>query len=215
MTSAQPKPRAARRSSHQIRSLLLDSARALFEEQGYEATTTQQIVDRAQVDAPALYRHFASKAELFEATMLGTLKGFLDQYFAYSSLTAPGVRDPEELIRQFVAGFYDLMREHRESMRLLMAATPRSPLGNVAREVSTQFTEGLITLRKIIAKESDGQGYPGITNPDATAAAVTGMVLSLAIFDDWVFPTNGQPSRDAQINEITTVMLHGLAHRTT
>ena len=73
MNASQPKPRAPRRSSGEVRRLLLNSAEQLFIRQGYQATTTNQIIELARVDAPTLYRHFANKAELFEATALAPL----------------------------------------------------------------------------------------------------------------------------------------------
>jgi AcrR family transcriptional regulator len=47
------------------RERLLDSARALIEEGGYGAATVIAIADRAGLAAGTLYRHFASKEELF------------------------------------------------------------------------------------------------------------------------------------------------------
>jgi len=47
------------------RERLVEAARELLEEGGYAAASVQAIADRAGVSAGALYRHFASKAELF------------------------------------------------------------------------------------------------------------------------------------------------------
>ena len=62
-----------RRTAHEAaatRSALLEAARALFAEQGYEVTTNDQIVDRAGVTQGALYHHFGSKRELFRAVFV-------------------------------------------------------------------------------------------------------------------------------------------------
>jgi AcrR family transcriptional regulator len=63
------KPRAAGQSAppaaRGTRELLLHAAGELLEEGGYAAASVQAIADRAGVSAGALYRHFASKAELF------------------------------------------------------------------------------------------------------------------------------------------------------
>ena len=47
------------------RERLLDSARTLIEQGGYAAATVIAIADRAGVASGTLYRHFASKEELF------------------------------------------------------------------------------------------------------------------------------------------------------
>lgn len=63
----EPRPdgRAARPASVKTRERLLHAAGELLEEGGYAAASVQSIADRAGVSAGALYRHFASKAELF------------------------------------------------------------------------------------------------------------------------------------------------------
>ena len=49
------------------RGRLLDAAARLFAEQGYESTSTQQILDAAGTSRGALYHHFATKQAIFEA----------------------------------------------------------------------------------------------------------------------------------------------------
>jgi AcrR family transcriptional regulator len=47
--------------------LILDAARALFAEQGYERTTIRAVAERAGVDAALVMQHFGSKEGLFAA----------------------------------------------------------------------------------------------------------------------------------------------------
>ena len=49
------------------RGRLLDVAARLFAEQGFEATSTQQILDEAGTSRGALYHHFETKQAIFEA----------------------------------------------------------------------------------------------------------------------------------------------------
>ena len=49
------------------RRAVLDAARALFAAQGYEATSTEEIVRSIGVTRGTLYHHFRNKAALFEA----------------------------------------------------------------------------------------------------------------------------------------------------
>lgn len=57
-------PRRAEPPAVGTRERLVHAARALLEEGGYGAASVQAIADRTGVAAGALYRHFASKAEL-------------------------------------------------------------------------------------------------------------------------------------------------------
>ena len=53
--------------SDRTRTALLNAARRLFGEQGYVATSTQDIVESLGVTRGALYYHFGNKAGLFRA----------------------------------------------------------------------------------------------------------------------------------------------------
>lgn len=67
-TDARPKRAVATRSdppSGTTRERLVGAAHQLLEEGGYTGASVQAVADRAGVSAGALYRHFASKAELF------------------------------------------------------------------------------------------------------------------------------------------------------
>lgn len=70
MTSASPKRRGRRPGGHDTRTALLDAARAVFAEAGYEGATVRVIAGRAGVD-PAMVNHwFGGKAGLFAEAVL-------------------------------------------------------------------------------------------------------------------------------------------------
>ena len=55
------------RQAEETRQLLISTARALFTERGYAATSIEEIIQRAGVAKGALYHHFNGKNELFRA----------------------------------------------------------------------------------------------------------------------------------------------------
>jgi len=63
-TEAAPRMAAAGRRAH-----LLETAARLFTEGSYHGTTTAEIARAAGISEPIIYRHFASKRELYIATI--------------------------------------------------------------------------------------------------------------------------------------------------
>ena len=64
--NAHTKSAAYRRAPQEKRELLLAAARELFDKQGFDATSTQQIARAAGVSEGILFHHFGSKRGLFE-----------------------------------------------------------------------------------------------------------------------------------------------------
>jgi AcrR family transcriptional regulator len=59
--------RLRERQAEATRQLLISVARELFAERGYQATSVEEIIQRAGVARGALYHHFAGKDALFRA----------------------------------------------------------------------------------------------------------------------------------------------------
>jgi AcrR family transcriptional regulator len=64
-------PRREDRARH--RQAIIDAATALFAAQGFHAATMQAIAARAEVSVGYLYKHFASKDDIFAAILAGHL----------------------------------------------------------------------------------------------------------------------------------------------
>jgi AcrR family transcriptional regulator len=77
------------------RERLLAAARELFGERGYEATSVEAVLSASGVARGALYHHFQSKAELFDAVVEQTLVDIADA----TGTAARGHDDPLERLR--------------------------------------------------------------------------------------------------------------------
>jgi len=63
------RPPTRRRNSAESRQALLTAAKDLFDERGFQRTTTRDIGERAGLDPTLIARYFGSKAALYLATM--------------------------------------------------------------------------------------------------------------------------------------------------
>lgn len=118
MTANRPR---LRRSSAEVRALLYRAAREVFQAKGYHAASTREIAELAGVTEPMLFRHFGSKANLFEQAVFAPFIGFIDEFvdrwshMDYTELTAP------ELARKYVSGIYQLLVSNRDLLATLLA----------------------------------------------------------------------------------------------
>lgn len=116
---------------------ILDAAEELFARQGYEGTALRDIAEQAAIQQPGLYKHFASKDDLYRRVYeraLAPLFALMDNI-----LTGPvDVDFPGDL----VARLTDLLALHPNIARLLVRAAI-NPVPQTD-EIATEWLERLI-----------------------------------------------------------------------
>jgi AcrR family transcriptional regulator len=90
--------------AHATRAALLGTARALFAERGFAATSTEQLVAAAGVTRGALYYHYADKRALFEAVFEDLERELVEVLLAELGAVAD---DPLALLHGGVEAFLD------------------------------------------------------------------------------------------------------------
>lgn len=195
---------------------MLKAAHQLFTAQGYHGTTTRQIAEEAGVGEPVIFRNFGTKAGLFEAAILKPFTEFISDWATGWDRRPPTSSDPEVITRSFVKGFYAVVEEHRELLRTLIAARVQggeSVLDRIAADVSQALADGLRVMRRVLLVQGEPRAYKNL-DPPMTVAVAAGSVMSMLLLDDWLFPAHERrPSKTRQIDELTQMLLHGIAHR--
>jgi len=216
MTEEAKPTRRTRRAPLEVRDLVVRAAHDLFTSQGYHATKTRQIAEHAQVAEPVIFRHFGSKAEMFEVAIIAPFTEFANAWGASWSAEPLDSADMYEITRTFVQGFYGLTLEHREVLRTLMAARAKGDddaLAEVADRVVAQLASVLTNIRGLLEEHAAARGWDSL-DPPITVAIALGAILSVVVFDEWVFPAGERrPGRARQVEELTQMLLHGVAHR--
>jgi AcrR family transcriptional regulator len=195
-----------RRSTEEVRTLVLTAARKLFSVHGYRGTSTRDIATAAGVTSAAIYRHFGSKEGLFEAAveepLHATVDGFLDDWEFIGS----DQHHNDVAARLFMKSVVRLLRENRElfaaylhgrSAREVEESALSRELGNVVDRVQTAIT---------------GQGLVGVDVPVAVRC-VAGMLMSLVLYDDFLFPPDDRPADNRILNEAVALTLRGIESR--
>ena len=150
------------------RERLLAASRSLVEEGGYGAATVAAVAQRAGVATGTLYRHFASKQELF----VELFRAVCDRELEAMAAAADGpdvVSETERIVRVLSTFAERALRRPRLAWALL--AEPVDPLVDTERlAYRARYAELLAaTLRRAIAA-----GELPIQDVELTAAALVG-----------------------------------------
>lgn len=109
--------------SDKKRAAIVDGARACFVEFGYSSVSMQQIAERAEVSTATVYKHFSSKADIFNAVVIHV-------YAAFGSTLVPNVDDlPSEQGLTLIAEDFMLLQE-----KLGLDALMRSAAGEATAD---------------------------------------------------------------------------------
>jgi len=125
-------PRAGRsRDAAASKDALLQAARALFGQRGFEGTTIREIGERAGVDAALIARYFGSKADLYiAAVMAEDSEGHPGEYegleqMADVAMTQADRRGPGPILQAIVRS--DTSAEIRAAARDLLEPRLAAP----------------------------------------------------------------------------------------
>ena len=108
------------RQAEATRQLLVSVARQLFTEQGYAATSIEEIIKRAGVARGALYHHFAGKDALFRAVYDEVQTEVATRVVA----TAVAAPEPWDGVRAGLAAFLDACLEPAFRRIVVMDSVP-------------------------------------------------------------------------------------------
>jgi AcrR family transcriptional regulator len=184
-----PGGRKRRGEGHTRREEILQAAKELFLEQGYELTTIRRIADRVGISAPALYLYFKDKEAL--------LLALCDQTFGHL-IVALGeiertVADPLERVRRFGEAYVRFGLTHPDEYRLVFLGghIPES-IRKVGHRAPTDDptrpgVQGAIVFSRLVAviSEAEASGtklnYPPVTCAELCWMGLHGLVAALIL----------------------------------
>ncbi|MDH6629957.1 AcrR family transcriptional regulator [Streptomyces sp. LBL] len=147
--------RADRRRATEVR--ILDSARELFAEKGFERTTIRAVATAASVDPALVMQYFGSKRELFSQ--------------AVQALPAPlTATDADELVDQLLA-----------SLGLKLGGLPEGMLAMMRSMLTDQAAADHVRAALGRQIDSVGAALPAAEDPELRAALVVTALLGVTI----------------------------------
>jgi AcrR family transcriptional regulator len=195
-----------RRTPQEVRELLLAAARSTFAARGYARSSTREIADAAGVSEALLFRHFGTKANLFELAVLHPFHGFLNSYVESRPDITTEPPPPEVPTRDYIESLYDILTANRELVMALLAARAYE----VDLTATAELSDALDRLETMVETELAQRGLANVDVP-VTIRVTFAMVVASAVFQDWLFPPERRPARQRIIDEMVQFMVHGLA----
>ncbi|MCW2749231.1 MAG: transcriptional regulator, partial [Aeromicrobium sp.] len=169
-----------------MRLLIVDAARELFVENGFANTSTKDIATRASVTESVLFRHFKTKADIFDNAVLAPFTSLMEEFVdRWTALPHEDV-SPIDHGRAYVTALYELCSDNRDLMRVLTS---------VGREASTdgEGASALAPIQNHLAQMQatleDYLRVEGATMIDLGLALrfTMALVLGGAVFDEELF----------------------------
>lgn len=183
------------------RDTVIRASVALFNEQGYDATSVSDLTRRLGVTKSALYHHVSSKQQILEVALedaLGGLEQALDK--ALRSATAA------ERLSAIIRGAVHVLTERQPQVTLLLRLRGNSPLELAALDRRRRFDHRVTQLVRDAQSE-------GLVRSDLDAGVATrlifGMINSVV---EWYRP-DGAVDPALLADEVLAVALDGLRPR--
>lgn len=186
-----------RMTAQQRREQLVGVARSVFAERGFEATSIEEIAERAGVSKPVVYQHFGGKQGVYAVVVDREVRRL-----TASIATAFDARDPRAVAENAADAFLGYIEEHEEGFRVLIRDAPigttsgsfASVLSDVAARAEIQLVEGF-----------GDQGF------DAETAPMYALMLvgAVAHVGEWWLEHRDWP-RDQVAAHVVNLLWHGL-----
>jgi AcrR family transcriptional regulator len=193
MGRSQRLPASARRAQ------LIEVGRAVFAELGYEATSVEEIADRAKVSKPIVYEHFGGKEGLYAVVVDREM-----DYVVRRISDAIALGSPRERVERGVLAFLTYVRDHPDGFAILTRDAPataaRSGMASLLNDVAERVGD-------VFAVSLKNAGYDAKAAP-IYAHALIGMVTFVG---QW-WTEERKPSVEEVTNHLSALAWMGLRH---
>ncbi len=180
------------------REQLIDVARALFAERGFEGTSIEEIASRAKVSKPVVYEHFGGKEGLYAVVVDREVRQLLTMM--RSSLTSGHAR---ELLEQAAFALLDYIEQSSDGFRILVRD---SPIGSETGSFVSIIGDIAGRVEHILAAEFSRRGFEPEHAP-LYAQMLVGMVGTTG---QWWLDAR-KPDKSVVAAHLVNLAWHGLS----
>lgn len=181
------------------RAQLIDVGRAVFAKRGFEATSMEEIAQRAKVSKPIVYEHFGGKEGLYAVIVDREM-----DYVVRRIVEAIATGSPRERVEKASLAFLGYVRDQPDGFAVL---SQDSPLTSSRGRLSSLLNDLAERVGDIFASSFKAAGYDARAAP-IYAQALVGMVTFVG---KWWTDVR-KPSIDEVARHIGALAWMGLRH---
>jgi AcrR family transcriptional regulator len=193
----------ARMTGAERRHQLIDVARTLFAERGYEGTSIEEIAQRANVSKPVVYEHFGGKEGLYAVVVDREMSALLDGIT--SSLTRMTNNRSRLRIERVALALLTYVDERTDGFRILIRDSPASITSGST--YSTLLNEAVNQVSSILAGDFSRRGL----DPDMAPLYAQALVGSVSMTAQWWLDVR-EPKKEVVAAHLVNLCWNGLMH---
>ncbi|CAM3503984.1 TetR/AcrR family transcriptional regulator [Nocardioides dubius] len=189
----------SRMTAAERREQLIQIARHLFAERGFDATSVEEVAAQAKVSKPVVYEHFGGKEGLYAVVIDREVTQLLG--IMRSALSAGTSR---QLVEQAALALLDYIEQHPDGFRILVRD---SPIGSQGASFQSIIGDTTSRVEGILVDQFKARGLDARTAP-MYAQMLVGMVGTTG---QWWLTSGRKVDRRAVAAHIVNLAWNGLS----
>jgi AcrR family transcriptional regulator len=187
-------PAAARRAQ------LIEIGRGVFAKRGYEATSVEEIADRAKVSKPIVYEHFGGKEGLYAVVVDREIEQIVARI-----AEAISSGSPRERLERAVLAFLTYAKEERDGFAVLLRDAAPSKRSGQMPGLMYDLAD---RVGDIFAEQFRNAGY----DPNGAPIYAHALVGMVAFVGQWWTDARKAPPAETVASHIAALAWMGLRH---
>jgi len=182
------------------RQQLLDVARSLFAEKGFEGASVEEIAHRANVSKPLVYEHFGGKEGAYAVVVDREMRNLLTQ------MTSALAEDahPRLMLERAACALLDYVEGSADGFRILVRA---SPVASASGTFSSLLNDIASQVEDILGTQFSSRGY----DPKLAALYSQALVGMVALTGQWWLDVR-KPAKEEVAAHLVNLSWNGLSH---
>ena len=204
---------SARMAGEERRSQILAVAVSLFSERGFRGTTTKEIAQAAGVSEAMVFRHFATKKELYAAIL--DHKSCADDRFQPEQMAADAIKrkDDRAVFESLAIGALTYHEKDPEFQRLLLYSALEKH--ELAEMFFNEFVRRVYEFLGSYIRERQRDGALIEIDPAIVIRCFIGMVMHQSLNNNLWDPARRllNISNESAAQEFTNILLNGITRK--